>query len=220
MQSQTVDAQRAAIGEVRVRFERGEIAFDAFQRAMDALLLAQTPDECQAILAALPPSPGASLAALDPAPAAPTPVPSASGWKWMFAFLGEAKRMRRPWKLAAQTLATALVGEVKLDLSLAALPRRATIRAAAIVGEVTLYVPRSAHVRVHGLALVGEVNALGERSGGIVSFAGEEHTPDGPAECDLEIEAVALVGEVKIVLVDGPVLGSAPVAKPRLLPQT
>jgi hypothetical protein len=187
---------------------------------MDALLLAQTPDECQAILAALPHPTASALAALDPAPvAAETADPPAEGWKWVVAFIGEAKKMRRAWRLARQTLVTAVVGEAKLDLSLAAFPRRAAIRAVALVGAVTLYVPRSAHVSVRGLALVGEVDALGERAGGIVSFAGEEHTPDGQAECDLEIEVLALVGEVKVVLVDGPVLGLAPAPRPRLQAQ-
>ncbi len=221
MESPTVRAQRAAIAEVRARYERGEISFEAFQRAMDALLLVQTPDECESILSALPHAPNSALAALDPVPAVPERAAdtAAPGWKWFVAFIGEAKKMRRPWRLAQRTLATALVGEVKLDLTLAALPRHATMRLAAVVGEVTLYVPRTAHVSVHGLAVVGEINALGEKAGGIVSFAGEEHTPDGPAEVELRIEALALVGEVRVILVDGPVLGPSRAPQPRLLPR-
>jgi hypothetical protein len=221
MQSQVIDAQRAAVQDVRARYERGELSFEAFRRVIDALLLAQSTEECQAILAELPRADVSALAALDPAPVSPAPAGAEQGsrWKWVVAFIGEAKKMRRPWRLAAETLATALVGEVKMDLTLAALPPRAVIRAAAIVGEVTLYVPRTARVTMRGVALVGEINALGEKSGGIVGFAHEEHVPDSPAETTLEIEALALVGEVKVVLVDGPVLGAARSPRARLLPQ-
>lgn len=127
--------------------------------------------------------------------------------------------MRRPWQLARRTLATAFIGEVRLDLTLAALPPRAVIRAAAVIGAVTLYVPRSAHVSVRGLALIGEVDALGEKAGGIVSFTHEEHTPATLAETTLEIQVLALIGEVKVVIVDGPVLSAARAARPRALAQ-
>jgi hypothetical protein len=215
-------AQRAAIATVRARYEQGELSFEAFQRALDALLLAQTPEECEAILRALPPAPLAPLRALEPAtPRAMEPSTRAAGpgWRWIVAILGETKKLRRPWQLAQKTLATALVGEVALDLSLAALPAEARLQVAAIVGEVTVYVPRTARVVVRGVALVGEVEALGEHCAGIVSFGQEEHVPEEAPEAHLTISALALVGQVRVVVVDGPVLQTPRAAPPRLLPQ-
>jgi hypothetical protein len=221
-ESSAETAQRAAITEVRVRYERGELPFEAFRRALDALLLAQTPEECEIILHELPAAPLAPLRALEPATPRAMEAPAHAtgpGWRWIVAILGETKKLRRPWQLAQKTLATALVGEVTLDLTLAALPAQATLQVAAIVGEVTIYVPRSAHVSVRGLALVGEVEALGEHCAGILSFGQEEHVPDVSPEARLTISALALVGQVRVVVVDGPVLGTARAATPRLLPQ-
>jgi hypothetical protein len=215
-------AQQAAIATVRARYERGELPFETFRRALDALLLAETPKECEAVLRELPAAALAPLRALDPAPpqaAEPAAAPTGPGWRWIFALIGETKKLRRPWQLARNTLTTALVGEVKLDLTLAALPAEARMQVAAIVGEVTVYVPRSARVIVRGVALVGEVEALGEHCAGIVSFGHEEHTPDAVPEAQITIAALALVGQVRVVVVDGPVLGAARAPKPRLLPQ-
>lgn len=41
MKSWTTQAKRTAIREVRARYERGELPYESFQRAMDALLLAR-----------------------------------------------------------------------------------------------------------------------------------------------------------------------------------
>ena len=74
IEPESVAARRAAILEARGRYERGEITYETFRRALDALMLAHDGDECQTILAALPAEPTAALAALDPgARAAPHP---------------------------------------------------------------------------------------------------------------------------------------------------
>ncbi len=225
---QPLTLQQAAIQDIRGRYERGELPFDAFHRAMDALLLAETDGECRAILAELRPSPLAALeppsasakpvtvtpkpAPAPPAPSrAPTPVQSGGAWKMMLACVGEVNRLRRPWKLTERFLGVALVGEMKLDLSLAALPRTGEMRIVAVVGSVTVYVPRSVRVRVHSISLVGEVSAFGEKSAGILNFGHEESAPEpsgAPAESELDITVAAIVGEVRVVQVDGPVLGT------------
>jgi hypothetical protein len=54
---------------------------------------------------------------------------------------------------------------------------------------------------------MGEANALGESTAGVVGFGHEEHEPtEGAAGADLEIRAFVLMGEVKVALTDGPVV--------------
>lgn len=211
MEPTTVTPQQAAIQDVRARYERGELPLDAFRRALDALVLARDEDECQAILAVLPPAPLAALAALEAAPPVPIAPPAAPARKRIVAFMGQTRKLRRAWQLAQHTLAVAILGEVKLDLTLAALPAHATIQVRVIMGSATLYVPRSARVTVRSVALLGEVNALGEKSGGVAASAHEEHLPlAGPAETTLEIRVFALMGDAKVLVIDGPALAMRP----------
>jgi hypothetical protein len=201
--------QQRAIQDVRARFERGDLSFEAFHHALDALVLAQDAEECEVILAALPTPPLALLAALD-APVPPTPQAGPPSHKRIVAFLGQTKKMRRPWKLAASTATTAFMGEVQLDLGRAELPplgETARIQVTALMGGVTLYVPRAARVTVRSRVLLGDTNLLGESASGVVAFGYEEHTPvtDAPA-AEIEIEAFVFMGNVKVVLSDGPVV--------------
>src|SRR5262249_10239590 len=124
-----LEAQQAAIQEVRTRYERGELSFEEFKRALDAVVLAQDADECQAILHALPKATHATgLAALDPpAPPVPAPLVEAQG-KRIVAFMGQVKKLRRAWRLAPNTHTVAFMGEVDLDLNLADLPPQAKLR--------------------------------------------------------------------------------------------
>src|SRR5262249_499342 len=121
-----LQAQQAAIQEVRARYERGELSFEDFRRVLDALVLARHADECEAILHALPESSGArALAALDPpAPLAPAPVVETPRRR-MVAFMGQVKKLRRTWRLEPSTHTVAFMGEVDLDLNLAELPPQA-----------------------------------------------------------------------------------------------
>src|SRR5579872_5490300 len=125
VQPGAVAAQRAAIQEARTRYERGELTYDAFRRALDALVLARDAAECQAILDALPVSPLAALSALD---APPLPIPTTAAppeRKRIVAFMSQVKKLRRPWQLGESTDAIAFMGEIKLDLRLAELPPQA-----------------------------------------------------------------------------------------------
>jgi len=205
-----LEAQRAAIQEARARYERGEITYDDFRRALDALVLAQDAGDCAAILDALPASPLAALAALEPS--VPLASPSARPERTrIVAFMGQTKKLRRPWRLAPATDARALMGEVKLDLSVAELPPRARLRVTAIMGTAVIYVPRTVRVAVRSTVLLGDANLLGEGVSGVVASGHEEHTPaagpeDGPAAAQLEIEAFILMGSVKVALTDGPTI--------------
>jgi hypothetical protein len=203
MDPTTVAAQQTAILELRRRFERGELAYDDFRRGLDALLLAHDPEDCETILRELPHSPLAPLNALDRAV-----VPEAEPrHQRIVAVLGETKRMRRPWELASSTQVTAVMGEVKLDLTRALLPARASIQITAVMGSVTLYVPSGVRVAVRSRAYLADASLLGESSSGIVAFGHEEHMPPAdPPGADLQIEALVVMGSVKVSLADGPVV--------------
>lgn len=199
--------QQRAIQEVRQRYERGVITFDTFQRGLDALLLADGEDECRLILDQLPVQPQVHLDA--PASAlAPSPAGAVQPGevRRFFVPLGEYKRVRRAWQLAPVTEGRVTLGEIKLDLTLAALPPHATLRLNAVLGQITVLVPASVEVRVKGRAAIGEINLLGEKSSGFAvrdeGYAGPLN--GGKAESVVEIEASVFMGEVKVVQVQGP----------------
>src|SRR5215469_2273750 len=110
-------ALRAAIIDVRGRYERGELSLEAFRRALDALVLAETPEECRVILrevqAAARPLPGvlaalesrAATAAQATGAAAGGPA-SAADYATISAILGNTRKMQRRWQLAEYTRAT------------------------------------------------------------------------------------------------------------------
>lgn len=197
-------AQQAAIQEVRARYERGELDYEAFRRALDALVLARDSDECQAILNVLPVSPLAALSALD---APPLPVPATAtppDHKRIVAFMSQIKKLRRPWQLGASTHAIAFMGEIKLDLRLAELPPHAKLQVTAFMGSAIIYVPRSLRVAVHTTVVMGDVQALGEGITGMIASGHEEHIPaTATVPAQLEIEVVCFMGNVHVVLTDG-----------------
>lgn len=228
-QPQQPTPQQAAIQEVRERYARGELSFEAFKRGLDALVLARSADECHAILAALPALPHtAPLHALEAsrpaasAPAVSAPAAARPRTAWMFMLLGELKRTRKRWRLGERTTCVSLIGETKLDLSLADLPRNGTLRIVAALGEATVYVPRSVSVSVRAFALLGEAKALGEQSSGIPALLhAESHDPvdAAQAESHIDIQAFMLLGEVKVIQVDAPSLTAPEATTQGLLTQ-
>lgn len=202
-----VAAQRAAIQDVRARYERGELTYETFRRALDALVLARDADECRAILDALPTSPLSALAALDTPPppiSAPVSTSAPLEHKRIIAFMSQIRKLRRPWQLAASAHAVAFMGEVKLDLGLAELPPQAALHVTAFMGTVIIYVPRTVRVAVRTTVFMGETQALGERVGGVIVTGHEEYVPaSGTPTPQLDIEAVNFMGSVKVILTDG-----------------
>lgn len=224
----TTAAQRAAIADVRARYERGEISYDAFRRAVDALMLTETPEECETVLAevakAASGSPHAALAALSADGLDAPDVPSrqaASGEQQralpgalISAILGNTHRTRQSWKLAEYTLARSILGDLKLDLTRAEIPPRATLEVTCVLGSAVVYVPRAMRVRVDSHLVLGEIQALGETTGGIVASSHTEHTPaQAEPAAALDVVVRAIGGNVKIVLVDGPVVSLGDVVR-------
>jgi hypothetical protein len=212
-QQPALTPQQQAIQEVRRRYEHGEFSFDRFEYALNALMRAETPEQCQAILDELPTS-SAPVAPVDMTPAIPQP-PRVQRSRWMVAIMGGVNRMRRPWRMGQNTQAIAIMGGMELDLSLAAIPQEGVFRIFAMMGGLKLYVPASVDVTVRGAVALGGVSVCGEGHGGIISFFDEEVpptgiTPDMPAH--LEIQIIGLMGGVEVVQVDAPVvMGGKPV---------
>lgn len=197
--SSLVTAQQAAIQEARARYERGDLSFEDFHRALDAIVLARDADECRIVLNALPSAPLAPLNALD-RPNVPAPSePHAR----IVAFMGQTKKTRRAWQLAPSAEAVAFMGEVKLDLRRAEMPARARLQVMAVMGTVVILVPRNVRVSVNSTVLLSGTNLLGESVSGVIGSGHERHDPTGePAISDIEIEVFALMSDVKVVLVD------------------
>jgi hypothetical protein len=201
MQQQALAAQQAAIGALRNRYERGEISAEAFKNGLDALLLARSVEECQAILDELPASPARALEALATPPLAPTSAVPAQRLAWLVALMGGVNRTRRPWRLAEQTFGLAVMGGIELDLRLATLPPQGMIRLLAVMGGVTIRVPASVRVTVRSAVAMGGVNALGEDTGGMIAFGQAESQHSDTANqptSELEIQVIAVMGGVEV----------------------
>jgi hypothetical protein len=206
--------QRAAIQDLRTRFERGELPIETFRETLDALVLARDPDECQSLMRQLPAAPLSILSALEPASTvlvAPVSYPH----RRIVAFMSTVKKLRRAWRLAPLTRVIAFMGDVQLDLSKADLPPQARMRVYSIMGSVRILAPKDVHVTVRSTALLGDVNALGESVSGVAAWGHEEHEPSLEAEpvdarAQIEIEAFTLMGNVHVKLITPqiPTIGS------------
>jgi Cell wall-active antibiotics response 4TMS YvqF len=213
-QQPLLPAQQEAIRELRRRYEEGELAYELFEPTLDRLLHAGEAEECWAILQELPTPPMSALTALEGRHMQPAiaqvqaQVPSSQN---IVCLMGETKRTKRSWRLAQKTLAILGMGEMVLDMSLATLPQYGTLNIYAGMGEVVLKVPRSVHVIVRAFLCMGEIDAMGEKKGGICIMAHEEssttlssNAPYGTQipTATLEINAHMLMGELRIVQVE------------------
>ncbi|HZC04948.1 MAG TPA: LiaF domain-containing protein [Ktedonobacterales bacterium] len=225
-ESPLIAAQRSAILQLRGRYERGEITFDAFRDGLDALTKTRNPDECAAILRDLPHSPLATLAALEPprlaatTPTLPTPpafpaTPTAQ--KRITAFMSETKKTRNAWTLAPDTHVRAVMGSVQLDLRRAQLPTEAHLTVRATMSEVTIYVPDDVAVSVRSTAWMSEVKSLGESIAGVIASGDETYTPTHTApRAHLIIEVSAVMGAVNVALVNPAAAAIADLARDTL----
>jgi hypothetical protein len=208
-ESPLVAAQRSAILQLRARYERGELPFDAFRTALDAITEAQSSEDCANILRDLPHSPLATLAALEPipqtslTPSVRAPMAPAAPRKRISAFMSETKKTRSAWTLAPNTHVRALMGSIRLDMRRAQLPPEAYLRVKATMGEVIILVPDDVAVSVRSTAIMGEVNAMGESVAGMIASGEEEHIPTHTEpRARLTIDVSTLMGSVNVRLVN------------------
>ena len=206
LQPPALTPQQAGIQEARTRYERGILTFEQFEYAVNALLQAQTTEECLAIIKELPTAAATSALHAPAQPARPTPAPP----ERIVAAVGELKRMRRPWSLSQHTSVLMWLGQVKLDLSLATLPQNGILDVFVPVGEAIIYVPNEVDVTVHAFALIGEVKVMGEERNGVFVVLKQEEFPARGVPPDpaphLEIHLRTIMGSVKVKRVNGPVL--------------
>ncbi len=205
MQQPVVTSQQEAIQEVRTYYERGLLTFEQFEYALNALIQAQTPEACQGIVQELAAAANAARDVLMPSMPAPTGVPRQVR---LFNFIGELKRMRRPWKLGQRTRVLMGIGALKLDLRLAVIPPQALLEVYSLIGEAKIYVPRTIHVTVRQFTLIGENKALGEERNGIFALLDEEEFPaegpDATSAPHLTIHQIMLIGSAQIIPSGGP----------------
>ncbi len=206
MQQPAITPQQEAIQEVRARYERGELSFDRFEYAINAILQAETPAACQAIVRELPASPTTALRA-PAAPAAPA-LANVSSQVRMVNVIGELKRTRRPWKMGQRTTVLMGIGALKLDLSKATIPPSGLLEVYALIGEAKVYVPRNLHVTIRQFTLIGESKALGEERNGLFTLLDEVHVPaEGPDAATaphITIHMMMLIGSVQVLHAGGP----------------
>ncbi len=203
--------QQAGIQEARQRYERGILTFEQFEYAVNALLQAQTTEQCVAIIQELPTTTATSALHSPPQPSTPPAGPKAQPpVERITGVMGELKRMRRPWSLSQHTSVKMWMGQVKLDLSLATLPQNGVLEVFVPLGEAIIYVPNEVDVTVHAFALIGEVKVMGEERNGIFAVLKQEEFPAQgvpPATAPhLEIRLRTVMGSVKVKRVNGPVL--------------
>jgi Cell wall-active antibiotics response LiaF, C-terminal len=222
MQHPALTPQQEAIRQVRERYERGDLSFDRFEYALNALLQARTTEECQGLLQELPVPATSALDVLSPPPA--PPAPRLPRRRWIVGILGEIHRLKRTWRMGQRTTAVLLIGELELDLSLANPPPGGVLEVYMIIGEAKLYVPRDLHVSVHAFTLLGETKAFGESREGIFAYLNDEEAPaqepSDPVAPRLDIRVFSLIGEIEVKQVDAPVVTiSKEASTPPMLPQ-
>src|ERR1051326_7784955 len=202
MQQPALTPQQEAINEVRTRYEHGKLTFEQFEYALNALIQAQTPEECRGIVQELSSSVNTALDAIPATTSTPmlTRVPR---HVQMLNLVGELKRTRRPWKMGMRTTVVMGLGALKLCLTMATVPPQAILEVYSLIGESKIYVPRTMHVTVRQFNLIGENKALGEERNGIFTFFHEEEFPaEGPDAASaphIIIHQMMMIGSVQII---------------------
>ena len=157
--------------------ERIELAYRAKTMGDLAPLLADLPHH---YMPANAPAPGA---------AAPLPTDYGPGSK-VTAIFSESHRGGR-WLVPAVTAASAVFGQVTIDLREAVLTQHeVVIHANALFGQITVKVPHGVVVRDEGTAVFGSRKGSNRNSAGDVPI-----TPDSPV---VIVRGIALFGEVSV----------------------
>ncbi len=206
--------QETAIELLRERYAHGGVPLEEFRRVMGKLLVTTDPAECQALLDELPPaspeiaeSPGADEGdrphnVVHYAPGtgrgSSRPTTNANAHRIMAVF-GSVNRSDALWDLGPETQATALFGEVTLDVRMARMVEGENIlRVQAIFGEVRVTIPEGMDVTIHSSAQFGEVSTPRNIGGDSARRDLSRDVPAPLAGRRLVIYANATFGEVSL----------------------
>lgn len=149
------DADRDRVAEqLREAFAEGRLTPDEHAERLDAVYAAKTHGELAPLVADLPVR--ADIASQNSVAPPPTEIGGLSRYTQpMVAVFGNAKRSGR-WLVPNGMVATAVFGEVILDLREAVLERNEiSVTANAVFGQVVLKVPRGVVVLDEGVAVFG-----------------------------------------------------------------
>lgn len=175
-------ADRDAVNrQLQDAFADGRLDEDEFDVRMQRALTARTRGDLDRLLVDLGlPQPRAGA----PIPAMPS-SPATTGGQYTsnLAILSSINRKGR-WMVPEQLTATAILGDVKLDLRAATLSGPVTtIKAQAVLGEIQLIVPPGVRVEVNASPILGEVS-------------NRVHDADLPADAPVvRVDALSLLGE-------------------------
>jgi hypothetical protein len=225
MESPLVVAQRAAIEEVRASYVRSEITIEQLKRALDAIAEAQQVSAVKAVTTGLPTAPHSALAAFGAPPAPPTPdgartpmvVTSGRGVSRISSIMGKTHRVGKPWTLAPYSQVSSTLGETVVDLRQAKLPPHGVMRVSIFMGETRILIPRGVRVSARTRVIMGGAKTLGETIEGLVASGEEEYEPaSGEPIAELDIDALVIMGTLKIFVPDSSAMSIAELARAAL----
>ncbi len=103
------------------------------------------------------------------------------------------------WKLEERDY-LALMGGLEMDLSVASIPEgEIGISLTAIMGGITIKVPREMNVECHGTALLGGVDFFDDDAGGLMASRHFVHQGAGEDSPRLKISCRAIMGGIEII---------------------
>jgi hypothetical protein len=173
------DAEREAVVErLRVATVEGRLTLTELTERTEAAYTATTRGDLVPITADLPAVAG---------PPAPTPSTARDDREWVVAVMGDSKRQGR-WRVERPLAALAIMGDVVLDLRGAEVPQGdVDITAAAIMGDVKIYVPDGVDVQLTGIAVMGDKKIK------------VREAPAGQMAPKVVVKATAVMGDVKVI---------------------
>src|SRR5215813_4803520 len=145
--------QEMAIEMLRERYARGGLPLDEFRQLMGTLMITTDPTELQAIIDNLPPEVARSRSEVMPSRAARVipsePREEPRGVHRITALFGQVDRSGVLWDLGPETQATAMFGELRLDVRMARLREGENVlRVHALFGEVQVFIPEGMDVDI------------------------------------------------------------------------
>ena len=148
------DAEREQlVGTLRDHAAEGRLTTDELEERTAAAYAATTRGQLVALRRDLP-EPG------------PPPAPPAEVVGERIGAVLSNTRQGGHWRVPERLHVKAVLGDCKLDLRQAEVPREVTIEVKVRLGDVTIYVPADARVELTGRSILGDRKVRGEAGGG------------------------------------------------------